>query len=252
MRAEKSKAAVPAWNAGGDRKTQERARALKAAFPHTIPVLTGYAFLGIAYGILMNSKGYGAGWAVLTSLVAFAGSAQYVAVTLLTSTFRPLYTLLLTLVINARHLFYGISMLEKYRDTGRLKPYLIFGLSDETFSIVCSVEPPEDVNYNWFVFFITLLDHSYWICGTALGGLLGYLISFSTQGLDFVLTALFVVILLEQWKNRDSRGPAVIGITCSVICLAVFGQGSFIIPAMIAILAVLALFQKKLAKEEES
>lgn len=226
---------------------KEKTKALKAAFPHTIPVFTGFTFLGIAYGILMNSKGYGFGWTVLMSFMAFAGSAQYVAITFLTSVFNPVYALLLTLMVNARHLFYGISMLDKYKSTGKFKPYLIFGLCDETFSIVCSAKPPEGVDRNWFMFFITLLDHGYWVFGSALGGLLGSMVSFNTKGLDFVLTALFVVIFIGQWKTQKNHKPAVIGVVCSVVCLVVFGQSKFIIPSMIAILAVLTIFRKKLA-----
>ncbi|HAA25704.1 MAG TPA: branched-chain amino acid ABC transporter permease [Ruminiclostridium sp.] len=223
---------------------KEKKTALKAAFPHTIPVLTGFVFLGAAYGILMNSKGYGIGWTILFSLTAFAGSAQYLAITFLTSVFNPIYALLMTLMINARHIFYGISLLNRYKDTGRLKPYLIFGLCDETFSIVCSTKPLEDVNENWFYFFITLLDHGYWVLGSAIGSMLGSIVLFNTKGLDFVLTALFVVIFVGQWKTRKDHKPAVIGVLCSVICLVIFGQGNFIIPSMIAILAALTLFRK--------
>ncbi len=229
---------------------KEKVTALKAAFPHTIPVFTGFTFLGIAYGILMNSKGYGFGWTVLMSLVAFAGSAQYVAITSLTSIFDPIYALLLTLMVNARHLFYGISMLDKYKDTGKFKPYLIFGLCDETFSIVCSANPQEGVNRNWFMFFVTILNHSYWVLGSALGGLLGYIVSFNTKGLDFVLTALFVVIFIGQWKSQENHKPAIIGIVCSVICLGFFGPNNFIIPSMFAILAILTMFRKKIVVEE--
>lgn len=224
---------------------QEKTKAFKAAFPHTIPIFTGFIFLGMAYGILMNTKGYGLGWTILMSVLAFAGSAQYVAITFLTSVFNPVYALLMTLMINARHLFYGISLLEKYKNTGKFKPYLIFGLCDETFSIVCSTEPPEGVNRNWFMFFITLLDHIYWVLGSALGGLLGSMISFNTKGLDFVLTALFVVIFIGQWKTKRDHKPAIIGVVCSVVCLAVFGSSNFIIPSMIAILAVLTISRKK-------
>lgn len=230
---------------------KEKSKALKAAFPHTIPVFTGFTFLGIAYGILMNSKGYGVGWTVLMSLMAFAGSMQYVAITALTSIFNPINVLILTLMVNARHLFYGISMLDKYKGTGKLKPYLIFGLCDETFSIICSAEPPEGVNRNWFMFFITLLDHSYWVFGSALGGLLGTMVSFNTKGLDFVLTALFVVIFVGQWKTQKNHKPAVIGVLCSIICLVVFGQSNFIIPSMIAILLVLTVFRKEVEEKEE-
>jgi 4-azaleucine resistance transporter AzlC len=233
------------------KKLKEKIKALKAAFPHTIPVFTGFIFLGTAYGILMNSKGYGVGWTVFASLFIFAGSAQYVAITFLTSTFNPVYALVMTLMVNARHLFYGISMLDKYRDAGKLKPYLIFGLCDETFSIVCSAEPPKGVNRNWFCFFVTLLDYSYWALGSALGAILGSMVSFNTKGLDFALTALFVVIFVGQWKAQKNHKPAVIGVLCSVICLTVFGQGNFIIPSMIAILAVLTITRKEKEELEE-
>jgi 4-azaleucine resistance transporter AzlC len=225
---------------------KDKTNALKAAFPHTIPVLTGFLFLGAAYGIVMSSKGYGIGWTVLMSLFAFAGSAQYIAVTFLTTVFNPVYALLMTLIINARHLFYGISMLDKYKNAGRLKPYLIFGLCDETFSIVCSTQPPAGVSKNWFYFFVTLLDHSYWVAGSAIGGLLGAFVSFDIKGLDFVLTALFVVIFVGQWRKKENRLPAVIGVVCSVVCLLIFGQSGFIIPAMLAILASLTLFRRGL------
>jgi 4-azaleucine resistance transporter AzlC len=228
----------------------EQIKAIKAAFPHTIPVFTGFTFLGIAYGILMNSKGYGVGWTVLMSLLAFAGSAQYVAINLLTSVFDPVYALLLTLMVNARHLFYGISMLEKYQGTGKFKPYLIFGMCDETFSITCSTNPPAGINRNWFLFFITFLNHGYWVLGSAIGGLLGSMVSFNTKGLDFVLTALFVVIFIGQWKSQDNRKPAAIGVACTAICLAVFGQSNFIIPSMIAILTLLTVAREKMASEE--
>jgi len=217
--------------------------ALKRAFPYTIPVFIGFTFLGIAYGILMNSKGYGFGWVVLTSLLAFAGSAQYVAINYFTSAFNPMDVLILTLMINARHIFYGISMLEKYSATGKFKPYLIFGLCDETFSIVCSIDPPDGIDRKWFMFFITLLNHSYWVIGSAIGGLIGCMIAFNTTGLDFVLTALFVVIFIEQWLTQVEHKPALIGVISSFICLIVFGRSSFIIPSMITILASLTLIK---------
>ncbi|HBV67288.1 MAG TPA: branched-chain amino acid ABC transporter permease [Clostridiales bacterium] len=230
---------------------KEKKTAFKAAFPHTIPVFTGFIFLGIAYGILMSSKGYGVGWTILMSTIVYAGSAQYVAITFLTTAFNPVYALLMTLMVNARHLFYGISMIDKYRDMGILKPYLIFGLCDETFSIVCSAEPPEGVDRKWFSFYITLLDHIYWVLGSAVGAVLGSMLSFNTRGLDFVLTALFVVIFLGQWKSQKDHKPAITGLVCSVACLIVFGQSSFIIPSMIAILAVLLISRKKDSDDSE-
>ena len=229
---------------------EEKIKALKAAFPLTIPVFTGFIFLSIAYGILMNSKGYGVGWTLLMSLIVYAGSAQFVAVTFLTTAFNPIYALLMTLMINARHLFYGISMLDKYKDAGRLKPYLIFGLCDETFSIVCAKELPEGVSGKWFRFFITLLNYTYWAVGSVIGSLLGNVVTFNTKGLDFVLTALFVVIFVGQWKSNKDHKPAIIGILCSVISLIIFGPSSFIIPSMIAIIAVLSITQKRFEEEK--
>ena len=149
--------------------------------------------------------------------------------------------LLVALTVNARHLFYGLSMLDKYKDTGKIKPYLIFGLCDETFSIVCSAEPPVDIDRNMFVFYITFLNHMYWVIGSALGGILGSFITFNTDGLDFVLTALFVTIFTAQWKSQKDHRPAITGVVCSLICLKLFGNDSFIIPAMISILLVLTL-----------
>lgn len=235
---------------------KEKTKALKAAFPHTLPVLTGFFFLSMAYGILMDSKGYGVAWTALFSLVVFAGSAQYMAISFLTSIFNPIYALLMTLMINARHLFYGISMLDRYRASGKFKPYLIFGMCDETFSIVCSVQAPKDVDKNWFYFFITFLNHSYWVIGSIIGGLLGTMITFNISGLDFVLTALFIVIFLGQWKAKSDHKPAMTGLVCSIICLIIFGPDNFIIPSMIAILSVLTIFRKDyetkdLAVEEE-
>jgi 4-azaleucine resistance transporter AzlC len=225
----------------------DKTTALRAAFPHTIPVLTGFLFLGIAYGILMQSKGFGVGWTFLMSLFVFAGSAQYAAVTALTSVFNPLGALLLTLVVNARHLFYGISVLDTYKDAGKYKLYMIFGLCDETFSLVCSAQPPAGVDRSLFMFFITLLDHFYWVAGSVLGGLLGAVLSFDLKGLDFVLTALFVVIFLGQWKTQKNHWPAIIGVLCAAVCLLILGPGGFLIPALLLIVAVLLVFRKKLA-----
>ena len=229
-------------------------KALKAAFPHTIPIFTGFIFIGIAYGVLMESKGYGFLWSLFFSMVVFAGSSQYVAITFLTSAFNPVYALLMSLMINARHLFYGISLIDKFKDAGKLKPFLIYGLCDETFSVVCSAEPPEDVDKNWFMFFITLLNYSYWALGSMLGGIIGSMVTFNTKGLDFVLTALFVVIFIGQWKSQKDHRPALTGVICSLICLIAFGPNNFIIPSMIAILSVLTILKKQtdknVAKEE--
>jgi len=231
---------------------ERKKKALKAAFPHTIPVLAGFLFLGFAYGVLMKSKGYGVGWSVLMSLFAFAGSAQYAAIIALTTVFNPINAFVLSLIVNARHVFYSISMLDKYREMGKMKGYLIFGLCDETFSIVSSAKPPKDVEPKMFYFFITLLDHCYWVVGTALGGLFGAVISMNLKGLDFVLTALFVTIFVGQWKICANRGPAAIGVICSILCLIIFGENSFIIPAMVLIIAIITLLQKPLSVTKQA
>lgn len=225
-------------------KRHKYRQAFLAAFPHTLPILTGFAFLGFAYGLLMSANGYGPLWSFLMSSIAFCGSMQFVAVTLLTSPFAPLQALYMALMVNARHLFYGLSMLEKYKGIGKVKPFLIYVLCDETFSIVNSKEPPEGVDRAAFYFFVSFLDYFYWVMASTMGGLFGSAIQFNTKGLDFVLTALFVVIFLEQWLEGKNHFSAVTGIACSVICLLLFGTGNFIIPSMLLILLVLTLYRK--------
>lgn len=215
--------------------------ALGQAFPRTVPVMVGYLFLGAAYGILMSVNGYGAVWAVLMSVFVYAGSLQYVGIGLLTAAVSPAAAFLMALMVNARHLFYGISMLGKYADMGKIKPYLIFGLTDETFSVVCGEEKPRTGTEKMKFFWVTFLDQCYWVAGTLLGAAAGELIAFNTEGLDFALTALFVVIFTEQWISAKDHGPALTGLVCSTICLAVFGGDAFIIPAMVLILAAVSL-----------
>ena len=217
-----------------------------AAFPHTVPVLTGFLVLGIAYGMLMQSKGYGAPWALLMSGVAYCGSMQFAAISLLTSAFDPLGAFVMSLLVNARHLFYGVSLLEKYRGIGSAKPVLIYLLCDETFSIISSVEPPEGVRPGNFYLAISVLDYLYWVGGTLLGSLAGQFIRFDTTGLDFALTGLFVVLFIEQVSNPKNRASGVVGLGCSVAALAVFGAVRLVIPAMILVLAALLIGRKKL------
>jgi len=224
-------------------------KAFRAAFPVTLPILAGFMFLGVAYGVFMNVSGFGAGWTFLMSLLIFAGSMEFVAVGLLLGAFNPLGALLLTLMVNARHLFYGISMLEKYKGTGWKKPYLIFGMCDESFSINYSAKIPEGVDGGWFMFFVTLLNHAYWVAGATIGGMLGSFVNFDLKGLEFVMTALFVVIFVEQWMKQKIHDSAVIGIAISVLGLILFGPDRFIIPSMIAILAVLTLTRKALERK---
>ncbi|MCI8518284.1 MAG: branched-chain amino acid ABC transporter permease [Hungatella sp.] len=215
--------------------------ALRYAFPKTLPVMVGYLFLGMAYGILMKANGFGFLWVLAMSTFVYAGSLQYVGVTLLAGGAHPVYGFLMGLMINARHLFYGISMLGKYRRVNRFRAYLIFALTDETFSVVCSETVPPRLSREWVYLWISLLNQVYWVAGSLAGVLLGSLITFDTKGLDFALTALFVVIFTEQWKSRRDHVPALIGVVCSVGCVLIFGSGSFIIPAMVMILIVLSV-----------
>jgi len=226
--------------------------AFRAAFPYTVPILAGFVFLGIAYGIFMNSLGFSAIYPILMSLFIFAGSMEFVAATLLLITFGPINALVLTLMVNARHLFYGISMLDKYRGIGKKKLYMIYGLCDESFAINSTVNIPNFVDKGWFMFFVTLLNHFYWVIGSAMGGIFGSYVKFNTEGLEFVMTSLFVVIFIEQWMKEKKHHSAVLGLGLSTISLLIFGGTHFIIPAMIAILGVLILLRKQLEKVEVS
>lgn len=221
-------------------------KAFRAAFPHTIPIFAGFWFLGLTYGIYMNVSGFSFWYPMIMSLTIFAGSAEFVAVNLLLSAFQPLQALAMTLMINARHLFYGISMLDQYRRTGWKKLYLIFGMCDESFSINYTAKIPEDVDRGWFMFFVTLLNHFYWFSGATLGGIFGSLIHFDTKGLDFVMTAMFVVIFLEQWMKEKRHVSAVTGVGLSLFCLILFGPDRFLIPSMLAILGALTLMRPSL------
>ena len=226
-----------------------KTNAFKAAFPHTIPVLTGYLVLGISYGVLMTASGFPFWMPMVTSLAVFAGSMEFVLVNLLLSDFNLLQAFLMTLMINARHLFYGVSMLDKYRDMGWKKAYMIFGLTDESFSVNCIADPPAGVDCGWFMFFVTLLDHAYWFTGAALGGIFGSVVHFNTEGLDFVMTAMFVVIFLEQWKKESNHISAILGLVLPVACLLIFGADRFMIPAMAAIFLGLAAVRRPLEQE---
>ncbi|MBJ3790756.1 AzlC family ABC transporter permease, partial [Bacillus sp. OA1] len=211
----------------------------------------GFIFLGIAYGIYMNSLGFSAIYPILMSLIIFAGSMEFIAANLLLVTFNPIHAFFLTLMVNARHLFYGISMLDKYKGTGKKKFYLIFGLCDESFSINSTVDIPKDVDKGWFMFFVTLLNHLYWGIGAAIGGIFGSFVHFNTKGLDFVMTALFVVIFVEQWMREKKHYSALVGLGLSIFSLIIFGGNNFIIPAMIMILLVLTILKKPIENIEE-
>lgn len=225
-------------------------KAFKSAFPHTIPIFTGFWFLGLTYGIYMNVSGFSFWYPMIMSVTIFAGSMAFITVNMLLGAFNPIQALAMALMINARHLFYGIAMLDKYKGTGWKKIYLIFGMCDESFSINYTANISDDVDKGWFMFFVTALNHFYWFFGATLGGICGSLIKFNTQGLDFVMTAMFVVIFLEQWLKDKKHINSIIGIVMSILCLIIFGANNFIIPAMIAIIALLTLSRKSLDKEE--
>lgn len=224
--------------------SEVRRKALRAAFPHTIPIFAGFCFLGITYGIYMNVSGFSFVYPMLMALTIFGGSLEFVAVAMLLGTFAPFQTLIITLMLQARHLFYGIAMLDKYKGVGWKKYYLIFGMCDESFSINYTARIPEDVDKGWFMFFVTLLNQAYWVLGATLGGLLGSLIGFNTEGLDFVMTAMFVVIFLDQWLKEKKHYTALIGIGASVACRLFFNADNFMVPTMICILALLTFLQK--------
>lgn len=232
-------------------KDRVKIKALKAAFPHTVPVLAGFLFLGTAYGIYMRVSGFSFLYPMLTALAVFGGSLEFVTVTMLLGTFAPLQTILMALLIQARHLFYGIAMLGKFKGVGKKKIYLIFGLCDETFSINCSAEIPDGVDRGWFMFFVTLLNHFYWLSGATLGGLVGSLLTFNTDGLNFVMTAMFVVIFLEQWMKEKQHITAVAGVVISAVCLVIFGADSFMIPTMACILLALTALRKPVERSAD-
>lgn len=219
-------------------------KALVCAFPHTIPILAGFLFLGMAYGIYMNVSGFSFVYPMIMSAVIFGGSLEFVTVSMLLSAFAPIQTLLMAFMIQARHLFYGIAMLDKFKNMGWKKFYLIYAMCDETFSVNYSAEIPEDVDRGWFYFWVSLFNQLYWVGGATLGGLLGNLITFDTKGLDFVMTAMFVVIFMDQWSKEKNHMSELIGMIASVACLLIFGADNFLIPTMVVIVVMLTMLRK--------
>lgn len=217
----------------------------KTAFFDTIPVMTGYLFLGIGFGIIMQQNGFGLGWAAVMSVFIYAGSMQYVGVGLLTGGSGLVTAALATLLVNARHLFYGISMINAYKGTGKKKPYLIFALTDETYSLVSREQLPQGVERNAYFFLVSLFDQCYWVAGTALGSLAGSLIPMNFEGIDFALTALFVTIFVEQWLSSKDHFPAIVGVVSAAACLLLFGPDTFLIPTMILITAIFVLIHRQ-------
>ena len=222
-----------------------RKKAFQAALPYSLPICIGFLFMSISYGFLMRSKGFPAIYPIVMSACIFAGSMEFVTIELLLSTFNPLHAFILTLMVNARHLFYGISMLDKYQGTGWKKFYLIFGMCDETFAINSTVIPPKTADRGWFMFFVTLLNQFYWVAGAAIGAILGSFIHFNTEGIDFIMTALFVVMLINQWQETKDHKPVLVGLGCTLICLLLIGAENFMLPAMAAIVIVLTIIRKK-------
>ena len=218
---------------------------LKTAFLSTLPVMAGYVVLGTGFGILLSSKGYNPLWTLAMSVFIYAGSMQYLAVDLLAGGAGLITAALTTLMVNARHLFYGISMIGKYQDAGKYKPYLIFALTDETYSLNCGALPQGITDAPTYYFMVSLFNHCYWVLGSLLGAVLGYVIPFSTEGIDFALTALFVTVFVEQWLSTKDHIPALIGLTASAVCLTVFGADGFLIPSMVLITLALAVYGRK-------
>lgn len=226
-------------------------KALKKAFPYTIPVLTGYLFIGIAFGVLFAEKGYSFIWAALMSLFVYAGSCQFLAVNFFVPGFSLLQAMFLTLMVNVRHIFYGISLLEKFNNFSKKRWYLIFGLTDETYSLLCTTKVPEDVDEEKFLLSISLLNQFYWVAGSIIGAVAGAFLPIDSRGIDFAMTALFVVIFVEQWMEKKNRIAAAAGVASSVLCLFLFGTDRFVLPSMGLIAAILLIGRTKIRKEEE-
>lgn len=220
--------------------------ALHAAFPHTIPIMAGFLFLGITYGVLMTTSGFPFWLPIIMAVVIFTGSVEFLMTSILLSAFSPLSAFVTALMVGARHIFYGITMLPRYRGLGWKKYYLIYSCCDETFSINYSTEIPEEIDHGWFYFWVSFLDQIYWVGGAALGGIFGSFITLDTRGLDFVMTAMFVVIFLQQWEKDRSHAAEFIGLGASILCLLVFGPDRFIVPSMLVILLCLTIGRKKL------
>ncbi|MCI5873532.1 MAG: AzlC family ABC transporter permease [Clostridiales bacterium] len=221
-------------------------KAFRAAFPHTIPVLTGYLFIGMAFGVMIQEKGYNFLWAMFMSLLCYAGSGQYLAVNFFSPGVSLFHVIFMEFMVNIRHIFYGLSLLERFAEAGKKRLYLIFSLTDETYSLYFITKVPPDVEEDKFLFAIAVLDQSYWIIGSGIGALLGNIIPFDATGIDFAMTALFVVIMVEQWMEKKNRPSVVIGLVCGLACLLIFGKENFILPTMIGIMLILLFGRRAL------
>ena len=222
---------------------------IKKVLKRTFPVMTGYLVLGIGFGILMEDSGYGLPWVLAMSIFIYAGSMQYLGVSLLTGGASIIQTAIATLMVNARHLFYGISMVDKYAEAGKGKPYMIFALTDETYSLVCTGDVPEGIEPHKYNLLVSLFDHCYWVLGSAIGCILGAVLPFDTTGIDFSMTALFVTVFVQQWMDNKQHFPAICGVVVTALCLVIFGSENFLIPSMIVITLTLSVGRKFLEKE---
>ena len=220
-------------------------KTIRQAFYRSIHVMAGYIVLGIGFGILMRNAGYGVLWTAAMSGFIYAGSMQYVGVSLLTGGASVITTILTTIMVNGRHLFYSISMVDKYKDAGKYKPYMIFALTDETYSLLCDGKAPEGSDPNKYRFFVSFFDQSYWVTGSVLGSLLGAVLPFSTAGIEFSMTALFITSFTEQWLTTKDHIPALTGLLSTLLCLVIFGRDNFLIPAMLLITLVLTLLRSR-------
>ena len=223
---------------------------MRRAFPYTIPVLAGYLFIGLAFGVLFADKGYNVLWAILMSIVVYAGSGQYLAVNFFVPGFSVLQAVFLTLMVNVRHIFYGLSLVDRYNRFDWKRWYLIFGMTDDTCPLIRTTDVPDDVDEEKFLLSITLLNQLYWVIGTILGSVIAGTLPFSSEGVEFAMTALFIVMFVELWCHRNNRLPELIGICASMVCLLVFGADNFVLPTMLLIIAVIMLGKKRIGKEE--
>ena len=227
------------------RKYYKQHSIVKQAFIKTVPVMAGYVVRGAGFGILLRNAGYGVLWAFAMSLFIYAGSMQYVGVSLITGGASIFTTALTTVMVNARHLFYSISMVDRYKDAGKYKPYMIFGLTDETYSLLCDGKTPEGADPAYYRFLVSIFNQSYWVTGSVLGSLLGTVLPFSTEGIEFSMTALFIASFTGQWMSTGDHIPALTGLLSTLVCLVLFGPDRFLIPAMLLITLVLTLLRSR-------
>lgn len=218
---------------------------MRHAFRASLPIMAGYGFLGVTYGIYMHELGFSFVYPMLLAVTVYAGSAEFLLGNMLLGSFHPIQVFFMVLMINARHLFYGLSMLDRYKDTGWKKFFLVFGMSDETFALTSSTEIPEGADKGWFLLWITWLDEAYWVAGATLGGIIGPYLNFDLKGLDFVLTAMFAAIFADNWIREKDHTSSLAGLFISALCLLLFSADNFIIPSMVVILLFLTVYRKR-------